>query len=135
MHRDFSELIVNKKDKNRFTTSLNDRRPQDRRLKAAIFCRHFPSPARPKAVINNILTSIMPTFGQNLAYISDVLMGISFGLKDAYVQLQRVPRKSKIILKMHSPTIRGRHSDLRRFGHKRAVSALWLDYCGVALAK
>ena len=68
--------------------SLNDRRLYDRRLKAATCCRHSPSPARPKAVIDNILTSIIPTFGQNLAYISDELLGVSFGLKDAYVQLK-----------------------------------------------
>ena len=89
MHRDFSELIIDEEqDKNRSVTSLNDRRPYDRRLKAATFCRHYLSPVRPKAVIDSILTSIIPTFVQNLAYVSDVPMGISFGLKDAYIQLQ-----------------------------------------------
>ena len=68
--------------------SLIDRHPNDRRLKAATCCRHPPSPARPKAVIDSILISIIPTSGQNIAYISDELLGISFGLKDAYVQLK-----------------------------------------------
>ena len=61
--------------------SLNDRRLYDRRLKAATCCRHSPSPARPKAVVNSILTSIIPTCGQNLAYISDELSGYLFWLE------------------------------------------------------
>ena len=100
----FSELIVDEEqDKNRCATSLNDRRLYDRRPKAATCCRQFPSLARPKAVINSILTPIITIPGQTLAYIPDVLMGFSFGSKDAYVQLQTIAAEKQDYIEVAQP--------------------------------
>ena len=51
-----------------------------------LFVVTFQAQPWPKAMIDSILSSTIPipipTFGQNLAYISDVLIGISFGWRE-----------------------------------------------------